>query len=225
MMRSGTTLVEQILSSHSQIGASGENRFWPLNRPALFGSSGRTLKPSDLPGFGRRYVEALRKVVPSDKHVTDKMPANYEMLGAIHVALPNARIIHMKRNPVDTCISIYATPNRVPIDYAYDRENIVFAYEQYLRLMEHWRTVLPANRFLEVNYEDIVQDRETQARKMLDLIGLDWDEALMHHEQNQRNVITPSLWQVRQPIYTSSVERWRRYEPWLGAFKKLMTEG
>jgi len=222
MMRSGTTLAEQILSSHPSVGAAGEQRFWPMNRKILFGEHEKTFHPARLPQAGARYVDTLRKISPNAAHITDKMPPNYELLGAIHTALPNARIIHMRRNPVDTCISIFATPNRVPVDFAYDRDNIVFAYEQYLRLMDHWRTVLPPDRFIEVNYEDVVIDREKQARRMLALVGLEWDEALLHHEQNERNVITPSLWQVRQPIYTSSVERWRRYEPWLGAFRKLL---
>lgn len=221
MMRSGTTLAEQILSSHRSIGAAGEHRFWPLSRLGLFGKDKKAFNPDWLPQYGARYLDALRKVAPQSEYVTDKMPANYEMLGAIHTSLPNAKIIHMRRNPVDTCVSIYATPNRVPVEFAYDRSNIVFAYKQYLRLMEHWRAVLPADRFIEVNYEDVVSDREFQARRMLDLIGLEWDEAMLHHESNQRNVITPSLWQVRQPIYTSSVERWRRYEPWLGPFEEL----
>jgi len=224
MMRSGTTLAEQILSSHPQIGAAGEQRFWPSSKPTMFGPEGRAFSVERLPEFGTRYLSALRAVAPDTSHVTDKMPANYELLGPIHLALPNARIIHMRRHPVDTCVSIYATPNRVPIAYAYDRENIVFAYEEYLRLMEHWRSVLPSDRFIEVNYEDVVADRETQTRRILNLIGLEWDDAVMHHESNERNVNTPSLWQVRQPIYTTSVERWRRYEPWLGAFRKLLRD-
>jgi tetratricopeptide (TPR) repeat protein len=222
MMRSGTTLCEQMLSSHSQVGASGENRFWPIKRSEWYGKNGDMFKPSRMPKFAKLYIEALRKVVPDAPHITDKMPANYEYLGPIHLALPNARLIHMRRNPVDTCISIYATPNRVAVEYAYDRGNIVFAYEQYLRLMEHWRAVLPADRFLEVNYEDLVADRETQLRRMLDFMGLEWEEAVMQHQENQRNVNTPSLWQVRQPIYKTSVERWRHYEPWLGEFEKLL---
>jgi tetratricopeptide (TPR) repeat protein len=224
MMRSGTTLAEQILSSHPQIGAAGEQKFWPHSHPSLYGKDNLNFQPSALPTLGRRYVELLKKIAPSSPHITDKNPANYENLGAIHCALPNARIIHMRRHPLDTCISIYATPNRIPVDFAYDKDNIVFAYEQYLRLMEHWRSVLPEDRFIEVNYEDVVADREQQARRMLQLIGLDWDDALLSHETNQRNVITPSLWQVRQPIYTTSIERWRRYEPWLGGFRKLLVE-
>ena len=222
MMRSGTTLCEQMLSSHSQIGAAGEHRFWPDNRTVLFGSKGRTFKHADFSRLGHLYVDKLKAIAPGVPHVTDKMPANYEFLGPIHLALPNARIIHMRRNPLDTCVSIYATPNRVPVEFAYDRGNIVFAYQQYLRLMEHWRSVLPPDRFIEVNYEDVVTDRQTQLRRILTLIGLEWDEAVLRHEENDRNVNTPSLWQVRQPIYTTSVERWRRYEPYLGEFQDLL---
>ena len=222
MMRSGTTLAEQILSSHPLVTAAGEHRFWPMNIPALFGPDGNSFQAGNLPKFGERYVNALKSVAPGGVHVTDKMPANYEYLGPIHVALPNARIIHMRRHPVDTCVSIYATPNRVPVDYAYDRGNIVFAYQEYQRLIEHWRSVLPEDRFIEVNYEDVVADRQTQIERMVKVVGLNWDEALLHHEENRRNVNTPSLWQVRQPIYTSSVERWKRYEPWLGEFQDLL---
>ena len=224
MMRSGTTLAEQILSSHPQIGAAGEQKFWPHSHPSLYGRDNWNFQPSTLPTLGKKYVELLKKIAPTSPHITDKNPANYENLGAIHCALPNARIVHMRRNPLDTCISIYATPNRIPVDFAYDKDNIAFAYEQYLRLMEHWRSVLPEDRFIEVNYEDVVTDRELQARRMLELIGLDWDDSLLNHEMNQRNVMTPSLWQVRQPIYTTSVERWRRYEPWLGGLRKLLVE-
>ncbi|MDR3689859.1 MAG: sulfotransferase [Fimbriimonas sp.] len=224
MMRSGTTLCEQMLSSHAEIGGAGEDRFWPEGCPRLFGQNWNSFKPESLARMGKTYVDKLKGVAPGYGHVTDKNPANYEFLGPIHVALPNARIVHMRRNALDTCVSIYATPNRVPVDFAYDRGNIVFAYRQYLRLMEHWRLVLPEDRFIEVNYEDVVTDRRTQLERILNLAGLPWDDAMLHHESNDRNVNTPSLWQVRQPIYTTSIERWRRYEPWLGEFRNLMND-
>ncbi|HWD41707.1 MAG TPA: sulfotransferase [Fimbriimonas sp.] len=218
MMRSGTTLAEQILSSHPEIGPAGEQRFWPRARPTMFGKSGFRFDASTLPPLASKYVNTLRDMAPGARHVTDKMPANYELLGPIHMALPNARLIHMRRDPMDTCVSIFATPNRVPVEYAYDFSNIAFAYREYRRLMEHWRKILPADRFLEVRYEDLVRDREAQTRRMLEFVGVEWDEAVLHHERNVRSVITPSLWQVRQPIYSTSVDRWRRYEPWVGKF-------
>ena len=225
MMRSGTTLAEQILSSHPMVGAAGEDRFWPMNWQRALASTPNSIDTSGLRRLANAYLRRLKLVVPNKPRVTDKMPANYEFLGTIHASLPNARIIHMRRNPVDTCFSIYTTPNRVPVDFAYDRENIVFAYEQYQRVMEHWRSVLPPERFIEVVYEELVSDGEASARKIVEFCGLEWNEACLHPERNDRSVVTPSLWQVRQPIYTSSIGRWRKFRPWLGAFERLVIQG
>jgi len=107
-------------------------------------------------------------------------------------------------------------------DFAFDRSGILFYYEQYLRLMAHWRQVLPPERFLEIDYEELVTDRERFSRQMIEFCGLDWDEACLHHEANDRVVKTASMWQARQPLYRTSVERWRRYEPWLGEFRRLL---
>jgi tetratricopeptide (TPR) repeat protein len=218
MMRSGTTLVEQILSSHPEVAAAGEQRFWPRNRPSLM----RKKASATLPALGREYVATLRRFGPASRFVTDKMPSNYELLGPIHLAVPQAKIIHMRRNPADTAISIYATPNRSAIEYAHDRSNIVFAYREYQRLMAHWRSVLPAESFLEVDYEELVSSREQVIRRILEFLDLGWNDALLEHEKNQRNVLTPSLWQVRQPMYSSSIGRWKRFEPWLGEFATLV---
>ena len=225
MMRSGTTLAEQILSSHPMVGAAGEDRFWPMNWQRALASTPNSIDWSSLRGLAEAYLRRLKLIVPNKQRVTDKMPANYEFLGTIHASLPNARIIHMRRNPVDTCFSIYTTPNRVPVDFAYDRENIVFAYQQYQQLMEHWRSVLPPERFIEVAYEELVSDRETITRRMVEFCGLEWNEACLSPERNDRSVVTPSLWQVRQPIYTSSIGRWRKFRPWLGAFERLVDQG
>jgi tetratricopeptide (TPR) repeat protein len=222
MMRSGTTLTEQILSSHPMVGPAGEDRFWPQNWQRVLGKTPNSMAPSSLAAVASDYLKRLDKVAPGFSRVTDKMPANYEFLGPIHLSLPNARIIHMCRNPLDTCISIYTTPNRVPVEFAYNRDNIAFAYEQYQRLAAHWRAVLPANRLLEIVYEELVADPEAVTRNILEFCGLEWDDACLHHERNDRNVITPSLWQVRQPMYSSSIGRWKRYEPWLGAFQRLL---
>jgi Sulfotransferase family len=107
-------------------------------------------------------------------------------------------------------------------NYAFDQRDLVFVYEQYLRLMAHWRRILPADRFMEVDYETLVGDGERAAREMVEFCGLDWDEACLHPESNQRIVRTASMWQARQPVYQSSVERWRRYEPWLDEFRRLL---
>jgi len=225
MMRSGTTLVEQILSSHFLVGPAGEDRYWPMNWRRSLGPTPGSIAVSQLRPLAQGYIKRLKQVAPNYLRVTDKMPANYEYLGPIHAALPNARIIHMRRNPVDTCFSIYTTPNRVPVDFAYNRENIVFAYREYERLMAHWRRVLPKDRFLEVLYEELVSDRERITREIVDFCRLEWDDACLSPERNDRSVVTPSLWQVRQPIYTSSIGRWKRFEPWLGAFDELKERG
>jgi hypothetical protein len=128
----------------------------------------------------------------------------------------------MRRNSADTALSIWATPNHAPSEGGHEKAGIVFMYRQYLRLMEHWRKVLPADRLLEVDYEELVADRERVTRQMVDFCGLEWDDACLEPERNPRAVSTLSVWQVRQPVYRTSVERWRKFEPWLGEFKKLL---
>lgn len=221
MMRSGTTLVEQILSSHPEVAAGGEQQFWM--RRAKEAMPHPSLRPdlARVRMLARQYLEEVERRFPGSEHVTDKMPDNYLVLGFIHLAFPNARIIHTRRNPIDTCISIYTTPNRTSDPYANDRGNIVFAYEQYLKLMKHWRTVIPQNRMIEVNYEELVAEPELYSREWVAFCGLDWNDACLHPERNPRAVATPSVWQVRQPVYKTSIERWRRYETWLGPFERL----
>ena len=221
MMRSGTTLVEQILSSHSDVGAAGEQRFWPDHHSAVL-KHGSRFDRAEAERLGKEYVKLLREVDDKGSLLVDKMPVNYSFLGVIHTALPNARFIHVQRHPVDTCLSIYFTPNRSRIEWAHDKSNIAFAYRQYLKMMDHWAQALPAGRLLHVRYEDLVLNREETTRKMLQFCGLPWEEACLRPEQNDRSVLTPSVWQVRQPVYTSSLERWRKYEPWLGAFRELL---
>lgn len=227
MMRSGTTLAEQILSSHRDIGGAGELLFWPENAGSsekVFSSTlpGRsTLNAVRLQQLIAAYVELLRKMAPGKARVVDKMNTNYLLLGILNIAFPNAKIVHMRRHPVDTCLSIWATPVANGIDLCGDKRNVVFAYRQYLRIMEHWRSVLPADRLLDVQYEQLVSDRESVTRRMVEFCELPWDEACMRPEGNSRSVKTPSVWQVRQPVYKTSIERWRKYEPWLGPFAEL----
>ncbi len=221
MIRSGTSLMEQIVSSHPEVAGAGELSFWHENEESCWG-------PDDLPCPERlkeasgRYAEELQRLAPNARRVTDKLPHNFALLGEIHSALPEARFVHCRRNPADNCLSVYTTAYQRPPVFAHDRENIAFAYREYLRMMEHWREVLPADRLLEVDYEEMVADRESVVRRVIEFIGLDWDDACLRHESNQRAVRTPSLWQVRQPIYTTSIERWRRFEPWIPEFAALV---
>jgi len=163
----------------------------------------------------------LSSVDETAQHVTDKMPHNFVHLGLVHLLFPNVKIIHCRRNPVDTCLSIYTTPFPEPLNFGHDPELIVFFYKEYQRLMEHWRKVLPSDRFMEVDYEDLITDRENTTRKLVQFCGLEWEDSFLHHEKNEGAIRTPSWWQARQPVYSSSMGRWKNYEPWLGEFKKL----
>jgi tetratricopeptide (TPR) repeat protein len=229
MIRSGTSLTEQILSSHPAVAGAGELPYWfersrGTAGPAV-GMDGRLLPTERLRGMQQEYRRMLEQVGEGCERTTDKMPNNYLFLGDLHFFFPNAKIVHCRRHPVDNCLSIYTTPYRGPLDFAHDRENIAFVYREYLRLMDHWRSVLPSGAMLEVDYEDLVDDREAATRRMIEFLGLPWDDACLAPEANERVVRTPSLWQVRQPVYRSSVEKWRRFEPWLGAFRDLMPDG
>ncbi|HEY3781157.1 MAG TPA: sulfotransferase [Fimbriimonadaceae bacterium] len=216
MMRSGTTLAEQILSCHPKIGAGGEQLYWTLHWQTALG-----LENDKLRALGDEYRSALQSLAPGFERVTDKMPGNYHFAGLIHLAMPNARIIHMRRSPVDTCLSIWATPNKFPSEGGHHKGDLVFVYKEYLRLMAHWRRVLPSDRFLEMDYEDLVSNREQKIPELVEFCGVEWNDACLRPELNNRPVSTPSLWQVRQPLYRSSVDRWRNFEPWLGEFTEL----
>jgi hypothetical protein len=222
MIRSGTTLTEQIVSSHPMVAAGGELPVWNHINVEVLGRTGKTPDEAGLKAVQERYLALLDSIGPNATRVTDKMPANYSKLGMIHLAFPQAKIIHCIRDPVDTALSIYMTPNSVPVNFGYVRENIVFAYKKYRRLMKLYRSILPAETMMEVQYEELVADREGVTRRIIEFLGLEWDEACLHHEENKRVVSTPTLWQARQPVYASAVRKWKHYEPWLGAFAELV---
>ena len=222
MPRSGTTLVEQILSSHSQIGAGGELLFWGTHGPAWYQDTAENSTAERVPRLAADYRALLHRLAPGAARVTDKMPFNFLWIGLIRAVFPRARIIHCRRSPIDTCLSIYTQYFASPPDYASDRGDLVFCYRQYQRMLAHWREVLPADRFLEVDYETLVDDAEASGRGLIGFCGLDWEDGCLHPERNERRLLTASSWQARQPIYRTSVERWRRYEPWLGELRELL---
>jgi hypothetical protein len=164
----------------------------------------------------------LRRIGPSAARVTDKQTFNFQQLGLIHLLLPKAQIIHCQRHPVDTCLSMYFTYFKGRMPFVSDKADLAFAYRQYAKIMDHWRIVLPSERFLEIDYEELVSNREVVTRRLIAFCGLDWHDACLQPERNERTVTTASLWQARQPIFTSSVERWRRYEPWLGELRQVL---
>lgn len=223
MPRSGTTLVEQIIASHPEVHGAGElpDLLAIIRRAAsrtgkAFPENMHLADRHEITGWGKDYVESVLKRSSNAIHVVDKMPENFLAIGLIHLMLPNATVIHVNRNPVDTCLSCYTKLFNSGIDYSYDLAELGKYYVGYRRLMEHWRSVLPEGAFLDVQYEDIVADLETQARRMIDFCGLTWDEACVEFHKSQRSVRTASLAQVRQPIYSSSVNRWQRYEKYIG---------
>jgi tetratricopeptide (TPR) repeat protein len=222
MFRSGTTLVEQILSAHPAVAAGGELPFWKMRRRKWLAPPGELPDAAALARAADDYLGLLRKIGPQALRVTDKEPRNFDHLEFIRAALPQARIIHCRRHPIDTCLSIYFANLHAQNAYAFDRANLVFIYQEYERLMAHWRDVLPPDRYTEIQYEALVADPEPETRRLIAFLGLEWDDACLAPPRNNRAVATSSAWQARQPVYKTSVERWRRYEPWLGALSALM---
>ena len=225
MPRSGTTLVEQILSSHPDVAAGGELSFWHDRNRAGVGVFGADARTDVVRRLADDYLAVLRGFSPTAPRVTDKMPFNFGLLGVIRQVFPRAAIVHCRRHPIDTCLSIFATDFEATIDFAADRGSLVFFYDQYQRLMAHWRAVLPAERFIEIDYEALVADPEPLTRRLVAACGLAWDDACLAPQRNQRRIATASVWQARQPIYRTSVERWRRYEPWIGELRQLLDPG
>ena len=224
MIRSGTSLMEQIISSHPEVEGAGELSFWHRNEFAVnFDAAiGQTnIDSKRLRDVAQMYLAELRTYSDTARHVVDKMPHNYALIGHIHAAFPNAKIIHLRRHPIDNCVSVYTTAFQRPPSFAHLPENIVFAYKEYQRIMDHWRTVLREDSMIEVDYETLVDDRESVVRRVIEFCGLDWNDSCLSHEMNLRSVKTPSLWQVRQPIYKTSVQRWKRFEPWIPEFLTL----
>jgi len=221
MPRSGTTLVEQIVSSYPGIHGAGElSDLGAIMRRnvagAAFPDNLHSLDQAQLAGWGAEYVAGLQRRAPAALRVTDKMPANFLVAGLIHLMLPGAKIIHVNRNPADTCLSCFTQLFKDGQEFSYDLAELGRYYVGYARLMDHWRRVLPEGAFLDVQYEDIVADQEAQSRRIVEYCGLEWNDACLDFHRNKRPVKTASMAQVRQPIYRSSVERWRPYEKFLG---------
>ena len=225
MPRSGTTLIEQILASHSKVFGAGERDDFETATMALNGANGERFPQlvhatsnDALRRLGSGYVARLRAQAPTAERIVDKMPSNFSLVGLIHLALPQARIIHVRRDPVDTCFSCFSLLfSEQP--HTYDLGELGRYYRAYAALMAHWRAVLPPGVMLEVRYEDVVADLEAQSRAILGHCGLDWEEACLSFHRIERPVTTASAWQVRQPIYRNSVGRW---QPYAGALEPLL---
>ncbi|HWC62384.1 MAG TPA: sulfotransferase [Rhizomicrobium sp.] len=230
MPRSGTTLIEQIISSHPQVRGAGEVQDLEnatrilINRHKFvrpMPELAQDLKPEHFRELGEAYVERLSRRAPGAARITDKLLGNYNRIGLIQLALPNAVIVHCRRNPLDNCVSIYTNHFAERLEHANDLARLGRYYGRYHALMEHWRLVLPG-RFLGVQYEDTVSDLETAARRVIAWCGLDWDARCLDFQKNARRVATLSITQVRQPVYKSSVARWRNYEKHLEPLRQAL---
>jgi tetratricopeptide (TPR) repeat protein len=226
MMRSGTTLTETILSGHSRVKAGGEQAFWTERViDFIFVENDRLqVEHATVMKFAQHYLDLVDPHDDQIRYVVDKNPGNIDLAGILHTALPNAKIMHLKRHPVDNLLSIWMTPLNAHVRYASDRSNLVFAYREYARLWKHFEQVLPPDRFRTFRYEDLTSEPEITIRSMLDYLDLEAEEACFAPERNARSVLTPSVYQVRQPIHRGSQERWRNYEPWLGEFAELLDD-
>lgn len=222
MPRSGTTLVEQIVSSHPEVTAGGELPFW-TERGAIWHLESAAARDANyLPQAAAQYLQLLRAIGPASSRVTDKMPFNVLWAGAIHLALPNAVIIHCRRAPIDTALSIHQTMFHPHLAFPTGGSRLVAYFRSYERLTRHWRRVLPARRYLEVDYEILTREPEPAIRRIVDACELPWNDACLQPYLKSGVVRTPSKWQARQPINRDSVERWKRYEPWLGELRGLL---
>jgi tetratricopeptide (TPR) repeat protein len=219
MPRSGTTLVEQILASHPKAAGAGElgvvqsiveslGKAWPGGVASMGGDTFARL--------GRGYLDMVSEKADGRARLVDKMPNNFRYLGLIRLMLPNARIIHCRRDPMDTGVSCYTKLFTGRQDFAYDLRELGLYHRAYAQLMDHWRGTLPQDRFIEVDYEAVVADLETEARRLVTFCGLDWDPACLDFHRTERAVRTASTAQVRKPIYGASVGRWRAWAAHLG---------
>jgi tetratricopeptide (TPR) repeat protein len=229
MPRSGTTLVEQIVSMHPEVGAGGELNFWnergaAWQRSASAGNETPFIVSEFLAKAAAQYLGVLRRIAPKAARLTDKMPFNFLWAGLIHMAFPRATIIHCRRAAIDTALSIHQTYFHPTLAFPTGGAELVAYFRNYQRLIDHWRNVLPTDRFIEVDYEDLTRAPEPIIRRIIAACGLAWHDSCLRPESNPRAVKTPSKWQTRQPIYRTSVARWRRYEPWLGPLRELVAD-
>ncbi len=222
MPRSGSTLVEQILGAHPQVAAAGELDLFHEILEQVLGPGGNAFPSPPASGDGgamadlaARYLDGLARIAPGAARITDKMPSNFRFMGHIHAALPNARILHTRRDAADTCVSCFATLFAGGLPYSYDLGELGRYWRAYDALMRHWTAILPPGTILDVRYEELVADLEGQARRIVAHCGIDWDDRCLGFFAAQRPVRTASASQVRRPVYRGSVGRHRLYGPGL----------
>lgn len=222
MPRSGTTLVAQIIDSHAEAKSAGELAFWPdaahkhaaaLRQRPPEGSLSRKLAAS--------YLDVLARRFPKPRRVVDKTPFNLDHLGLIHSIFPRARILWVRRDPIDACLSCYFQPFPPTLNFTLDLSDLVHYHREHARLAAHWQRVLPPQTLLEVPYAALVGAQEEWSRRIIEFLGLGWDETCLTFYKAERPVLTASYWQVRQKIYATSLRRWRHYQKFIGPLLEL----
>lgn len=232
MPRTGSTLVERMLGCHSEVSSAGE--LLDFGQSLATATQARALTLPGMPmaevsrlldfaELGADYMTGLRQAAPPSRFIIDKMPINFMYCGLIKKALPNARIIHVHREPMDTCYAIYQTMFNQAYPFSCDLAELAGYYATYQRLMQHWRAVMPG-QILDVSYEALLTDTGSQARRMLAFCGLEWQDACLHPSASNALATTASAAQVRQPIHSRSVQKWRRYEAELAPLKAALIE-
>ena len=230
MPRCGSTLVEQILAAHPDVASRGECEFFEKAMAGFNDDQNpltldRTISfsPEEWRKVGETYLDFLKANVPSTPHITDKSLTNIRLIGAIHCAMPKARIIHVRRHPLDSCLSIYRQNLQGKLfDFGCNLGELGYYYKMYLRLMQHWREVLPADVMYEMDYEQLVGNQEAETRKLLDACDLDWNEQCLQFSKTKNVVRTASVTQVRRGIYSDSLAAWKRYEKHLDPLIRIL---
>lgn len=230
MPRSGTTLTEQIIASHPDVYGAGElmkmhymtsgiaKRF---DTKVGYPEAMRFLDKAQVNELAQEYLDYIADMDSEALRITDKMPFNYRMLGILALAFPQAKIIHLKRDPLDVCLSCYFVKFKESLSFSYNLVELGHYYRDYERTMAHWRKVLSIP-IMEIQYEDLVSDQERQSRALIEFCELPWDDRCLSFHKTDRPILTASSWQVRQPMYTSSVKRWQSYDKYLGPLKKIL---
>jgi len=233
MPRTGSTLLERILASHSKVQSAGELNTFAREMMGEVKMTGADIangklslieasRHVDFRALGRRYIASARMHAAENPYFIDKLPFNYLYIGLIHSALPNARIIHLCRDPMDTCYAIYKQLFQSAYPFSYDLQELGQYYVAYRSLMDHWNAVLPEGRICQVRYEDLVVNTEAIVRRVLEYCGLEWQKQCLDFHNNSQASTTASATQVRQPIYTSSIGKWQNYHRQLKPLREVL---
>jgi len=230
MPRSGTSLIEQIISSHPEVGGVGEHNEINIidvqiipNIDISVNEIKKQLRDAPLKEYADQYLKVLCNSRRASSRVVNKMPDNYLQLGLIHALFPNAYIIHAIRNPLDTCLSCYFQ-NFTHVDWSFDLELIGNQYRFYRKVMDHWKKILPENKILDIHYEQLVDNPESQIRKIIDYLNLPWSDVCLEHHESEKIITTASFWQARQAIYSSSRRRWLHYTKYIQPLAKQLVD-